>query len=243
VIRQVTVAGLGALALLVATAGTAFAHVEVQPGQASAGAPATFAFRVPNEKDDAATVALVVHFPTDRVITVDVPPKAGWTVQVTMAASTVDTVTWSGGRIEPGHADYFGVSTGPLPTDVPQLVFTADQTYSNGDVVSWNQPQAAGHGEPTNPAPVLELTGATPPVSAAAVITTVAAPPTTATATAAAPTATGAASTAAASTGTAGDDDDAPIGLVVGAAVAATVVAVGGLVMLRHRPGRRALHQ
>jgi periplasmic copper chaperone A len=227
--------GFGALGLVVAAAGTAFAHVEVQPGQASAGEPATFAFRVPNEKDDAATVALAVHFPTDRVITVDVPPKAGWTVQVMMAGSTVDTVTWSGGRIDPGHADYFVVSTGPLPTDVAQLVFTADQTYSNGDVVSWNQPQAEGHGEPTNPAPVLELTGATPPAAAAA-ITTVAAPPATGPAT-------GAASTAATSTGTADDDDDAPIGLIVAAAVAATVVAVGGLVMLRRRPGRRALHQ
>ena len=227
--------GFGALGLVVAAAGTAFAHVEVQPGQASAGEPATFAFRVPNEKDDAATVALAVHFPTDRVITVEVPPKAGWTVQVMMAGSTVDTVTWSGGRIEPGHADYFVVSTGPLPTDVAQLVFAADQTYSDGDVVSWNQPEAEGHGESTNPAPVLTLTGATPSASAAAAITTVAAPPTTATVTGAAP-------TAATSTGTADDDDDAPIGLIV-VAVAAIGVAAGGLVMLRRRPGRRALHK
>ena len=228
------VVGFGALGLVVGAAGTAFAHVEVQPGQASAGEPATFAFRVPNEKDDAATVALAVHFPTDRVITVDVPPKPGWTVQVMMAGSTVDTVTWSGGRIEPGHADYFVVSTGPLPTDVAQLVFAADQTYSDGEVVSWNQPAAEGHGESTNPAPVLALTGATPSASAAAAITTVAAPPSTATVTAAAP-------IAATSAGTADDDDDAPIGLIV-VAVAAIGVAAGGLVMLRRRPGRRALH-
>src|SRR5439155_25884423 len=99
-----TVAALGAVALVVGVAGPALAHVQVQPGRAAAGAPAAFAFRVPNEKDGAATVALTVHFPAGRVDTVDVPAKQGWTAQVTMTGDAVDTVTWSGGRIEPGHA-------------------------------------------------------------------------------------------------------------------------------------------
>jgi uncharacterized protein YcnI len=226
-IRRVFAAGFGALGLVVALAATASAHVEVQPGQAAAGAPATFAFRVPNEKDTAATVALAVHFPTDRVITVDVPPKPGWTVGVTMAGTTVGTVTWSGGRIEPGHADYFPVTTGPLPSDVAELVFTVYQTYSDGDLVAWNQPYTEGHEESPHPAPVLELTGTTASSAAA-----VAGPPTSATTVAPA-------STVAADS----DDDGPPAGLIAAAAAAAFAVAVGGLVMLRRTSGRRSAPQ
>jgi uncharacterized protein YcnI len=235
-IRRPFVVGFGALGLVVALAATASAHVEVQPGQAVAGAPATFAFRVPNEKDNAATVALSVHFPTDRVITVDVPPKSGWTVQVTMAGDTVDTIMWSGGRIEPGHAEYFSVSTGPLPTDVAELTFSADQTYSDGEVVAWSQPEVAGHGEPAHPAPMLQLTGAVAPASSADA-TPAAGPATTQ---AVAPAAAFAAATTIAADS---DDDGPPVGLVAAAAAAAFAVAVGGLVMLRRTSGRRSAPQ
>jgi len=230
---RVTVAFLGALAVVVMVAAPAMAHVEVQPGSASAGAPATFAFRVPNEKDNAATVALTVHFPTDRVITVDVPPKAGWTVQVTMAGNTVGTITWSGGRIEPGHADYFGVTTGPLPTDVAALTFTADQTYSDGEVVSWDQPEVAGHGEPDHPAPVLELKGAAVPAAAHTVVV-----PSTV-----APGASAVVVTTAGAAPAASHDDGPPVGAVAAAAVAVLALAVGGVVMVRRSPGRRSAHQ
>jgi uncharacterized protein YcnI len=243
-INRVTVAGLGALALILAAAAPACAHVEVQPASASAGAPATFAFRVPNEKDNASTVALAVHFPTDHVITVDVPPKAGWTVQVTMAGDTVDTVTWSGGRLDPGHADYFAVTTGPLPTDVAELTFAAYQTYSDGQVVIWNQPEVPGHGEPSYPAPVLEVKGgvvaATPATTAAAVPPPASAGP----ATAPAVTSAGAVAITTASAASSDNDDDGPpVGLVVAAAAAVFALAVGGFVMLRRSPGRRSVRQ
>ncbi|HEY1281557.1 MAG TPA: DUF1775 domain-containing protein [Acidimicrobiales bacterium] len=233
-IKRVTVAGLGALALVLAAAAPAFAHVEVQPASASAGAPATFAFRVPNEKDNASTVALAVHFPTDHVITVDVPPKAGWTVQVTMAGDAVDTVTWSGGRIDPGHADYFAVTTGPLPTDVTELTFAADQTYSDGDVVTWNQPEVPGHGEPAHPAPILEVKGGVVPATSAAV-----APP----ASAGPATSAGLVPVTTAGAAPSDDDDAPPVGLVAVAAAAVLALAVGGVVMLRRSPGRRSAHQ
>ena len=210
---------LGALAVVVMVAGAAAAHVEVQPATAAAGAPATFAFRVPNEKDNAATVRLAAHFPTDRVITVDVPPKPGWTVQVTMAGNTVDTITWSGARIEPGHADYFAVTTGPLPTDVAALTFAVDQTYSDGEVVAWNQPEVAGHGEPDHPAPALELEGAVVPAATSAVGPTAGAAPSDS------------------------HDDGPPVGAVAAAAVAVLALAVGGVVMVRRSPGRRSVHQ
>jgi uncharacterized protein YcnI len=251
-IKQVTVAGLGALALVLAVAAPASAHVEVQPASASAGAPATFAFRVPNEKDNASTVALAVHFPTDHVITVDVPPKAGWTVQLTMAGDTVDTVTWSGGRIDPGHADYFAVTTSPLPTDVTELTFAAYQTYSDGQVVIWNQPEAPGHGEPTYPAPVLEVKGGVVPATSATTAAAVPPPASAGPATSAGPvpvttaaetTAGSAAVTTAGAAPSDNGDDGPPLGLVAAAAAAVLALAVGGFVMLRRSPGRRSAHQ
>jgi uncharacterized protein YcnI len=240
----VTVAGLGALALVLAVGAPAFAHVEVQPASAAAGAPATFAFRVPNEKDNASTVSLAVHFPTDHVITVDVPPKAGWTVQVTMTGDTVDTVTWSGGRIDPGHADYFAVTTSPLPTDVIELTFAAYQTYSDGQVVIWNQPEVSGHGEPAYPAPVLEVKGGVVPATSASTAAAVPPPASVGPATSAGPVpvTTVAVATAGAAPSDNGDDGP-PVGLVAGAAAAVLALAVGGFVLLRRSPGRRSAHQ
>ena len=239
-IERVTVAGLGALALVLAAAAPAFAHVEVQPASALAGVPATFAFRVPNEKDNASTVALAVHFPTDHVITVDVPPKAGWTVQVTMAGDTVDTITWSGGRIDPGHADYFAVTTGPLPTDVTELTFAANQTYSDGQVVIWNQPEVPGHGEPAHPAPVLEVKGGIVAATSAPTSAAVAVPPP---ASVGAAPSVGAVPVTTVAAAPSGGDEGPPAGLVAGAAAAVLALAVGGFVMVRRSPGRRSAHQ
>jgi uncharacterized protein YcnI len=164
------------------TAGPAAAHVEVQPGQAAAGQPATFAFRMPNEESNANTVSLVVHFPADHPVPgVAATAPAGWTAEVTMrtlpapltvAGTTVtevaDMVTWRG-SMPPGKADYFAVTTGPLPTDTGELIFDAVQTYDNGQVVDWNQQETPGGPEPTHPAPVLVITGASvPPATTAA---------------------------------------------------------------------------
>jgi hypothetical protein len=80
----------------------------------------------------------------------------------------VDAVTSTGGRIEPGAAQFFDVTTTPLPTDTNELVFAATQTYSNGDVVIWNEREEAGRPEPAHPAPVLQLTGASAAVATTA---------------------------------------------------------------------------
>jgi uncharacterized protein YcnI len=214
VIGRAAVAGFGALTALVVIAGPALAHVEVQPGTAAAGEPATFSFRVPNEEDNAATVSLTVHLPADDVIpSVQAAPKPGWSADV-----TADAVTWSGGRIEPGHAEYFTITTGPLPTDVDSLVFAADQTYSNGDVVSWNEPEVNGGAEPAHPAPVLQLTGAQVGVDPAPATTVdqVGFEPVTA----------------------GRNDDGAPVGLIVGI-IAAAVVVVAGFAYFKAREPRR----
>lgn len=166
----------GALALILATAGTAAAHVTVQPGQATKGGYAKIAFRVPNESETAGTVKLEVTFPTDTPIaSVRTRPMPGWTAERRMEKLTtpveshgreitevVRTVTWTaqpGVRIGPGEFTDFEVSLGRLP-DADRLVLPAVQTYDDGKVVRWETPPPAdGAEEPEHPAPVLELVG------------------------------------------------------------------------------------
>ena len=50
--------------------------------------------------------------------------------------------------MKPGEFDVFSVSAGPLPTDVNSISLPALQTYSDGSVVRWIEPQVAGGPEP-----------------------------------------------------------------------------------------------
>lgn len=158
------------------------AHVTVHPISATGGdTDGTLAFRVPDESDTASTTQVQVYFPTDHPIaSVLVLPLTGWTDQVRMTtlatplhtddadiSSVVAQVTWTGGRITPGHYQDFTVTYGLLPADTDALVFKAVQTYSDGTVVRWIDQPSAAEPDPQHPAPVLRLTPAATTVSVA----------------------------------------------------------------------------
>ncbi|MET9915708.1 YcnI family protein [Streptomyces sp. NPDC006435] len=169
--------GIAASAVLV-LAGTASAHVSVQPeGEAAKGGYATVNFKVPNERDDASTVKVEVNFPTDHPLA-SVMPQAvpGWNVEVTRSKlaeplemhgrkinEAVSKVTWTaeGDKdergIRPGAFQQFPLSLGQLPEDSDRLVFKAIQTYDNKEVVRWIEEPKEGADEPESPAPVLAL--------------------------------------------------------------------------------------
>jgi uncharacterized protein YcnI len=201
-----------AAAVVVAAAAPAAAHVTVQPPEAAQGGYAKLAFRVPNEEAKAATVKLEVQLPAGQTFeSVSVRPLPGWT-----SAVSTTTVTWSGGRIEPGQFQEFEISVGPLPK-VDELTFKAVQSYDNGDVVRWIEPTPADGAEPEHPAPALHLTAAsgTDHLGAATATTT--------------PTVTAAAASA----------KDAGDGKVVGAYALAAValgLAASALVLARRKP-------
>jgi uncharacterized protein YcnI len=137
-------------------------------------------FRVPNEEQGADTTKLEIELPADHPIaSVSVRPVPGWTVKVKEAklatpiksddaeiTKAVSTITWSGGKITPGQFQEFDVSMGPLPTNTDRLMFKAEQTYSNGDVVNWDQDPGNGGQEPEHPAPTLHLVAAAKDASA-----------------------------------------------------------------------------
>jgi uncharacterized protein YcnI len=170
--RLVTRAAAVAAVALVVAAPMAAAHVTVNPGEAPKGGYAALTFRVPTERDDANTTKLEVTFPTDTPIAnVRVQPKPGWRYSIERTtldepidnhgeevAEVVSKITWTGGEIGPTEFDEFGVSVGPLPTDVDQILFPSLQTYDSGEVVRWiDEPVAEGEEEPESPAPALTL--------------------------------------------------------------------------------------
>jgi periplasmic copper chaperone A len=159
------------VALLVAPS-VAAAHVTLQPPEWEAGGFARFVVRVPNERDDAATTEVSVKFPPE-VIEARFQPIDGWEREIRMAdldqpieaegeepiTEKIDTVTWSGGRIEPGEFQEFGVSF-QVPEDAApgtMLSFPSIQTYSSGEVVRWIGPE-----ESDEPAPLVEVLEAPP---------------------------------------------------------------------------------
>lgn len=160
----------GAAVILPAT--SAFAHVSVNPKEATQGGYAKLAFRVPNERDNAGTTKLEINLPADHPFaSVSVRPKAGWTYVVEKAklatpikshdheiSEAASKITWTGGTIKAGEFDEFEISVGPLPDDADSLTFKALQTYSDGEVVRWIEEAAPGGAEVDRPAPVLKLT-------------------------------------------------------------------------------------
>jgi uncharacterized protein YcnI len=173
-------AGATALAvavLTVAGGAAAQAHVRVIPESSAAGGFTKLTFRVPNESDTASTTSLVVNLPTDTPLAfVSAQQLDGWTVKVTKTklakpvtaegttlTEAASKVTWTaskGSEVGPGQFQEFSLSGGPLPVDAKTLSFPAVQTYSDGTVANWNEPQAEGAEEPEHPLPSFALTAA-----------------------------------------------------------------------------------
>lgn len=177
-------AGLAVVAVAIAVlalAGPAAAHIEVDPSAEAKGSLAELSFRVPNEMDSGNTTQFELDLPTDHPFpSVAVKPLPGWTFAVTkfdlttplstddgQVTQAVSKIVWTGGRIAPGEFVDFDVSVA-LPHDVDRVVFKAIQTYDNGQVVRWIDPTVAGQPEPPHPAPVLTLTAASGNAAAAA---------------------------------------------------------------------------
>jgi uncharacterized protein YcnI len=181
--------GSAVVAALVATltlalAVPASAHVTVNANAAVQGGYAKVTFRVPNETDATDTTKLEVSLPAATPFaSVSLKPVAGWTMvaekaklatpieahgtQITEAVSKITWTATGDAAIKPGQFQEFEVSLGPLP-EVPQVVFKALQTYSDGTVVRWIDEPTTDGTEAEKPAPVLKLTAADAAGAAAA---------------------------------------------------------------------------
>jgi uncharacterized protein YcnI len=231
-------AALSAIAL-VAVAGPASAHVGVSSPDATQDGFGKAVFRVPNESDTAATTKLVVTLPAETPFAfVSAESKPGWKATVTTEkldepttvgdydlTEAVSTVTWTAegdAGIPVGQFDEFAVSGGPFPA-ADSISFTAQQTYADGEVVDWDEPQAEGEAEPEHPAPTLALAASDGGGHHGAAASDAPASD---------------AEEASATTATSGDESSTGLGTWLGGA--ALVVAVGALVVSLRQNRRRA---
>ena len=164
------------LALIMAMASPAFAHVTVTPDSATRGATdVEITFRVPNEEAKATVTKLQVSIPTDPpllgVLAQSVP---GWTAAVVTThlpkavqtddgpvSDAVSEVTWTAQASSAIQANEFGkfeIIVGSLPDSGSQIAFPAIQTYSDGTVVKWIDPVTPGAPQAEHPTPILVLT-------------------------------------------------------------------------------------
>lgn len=170
---SLTLAALaGGLLLTPLVALSADAHVRVvADGTATSGGYTVLTFRVPNESDEASTTRVAVQLPQDTPFTsVRTRPLPGWTAEVERAplpspvevggatlTAAARTVTWTAdddAAIAPDQYQDFALSVGPLPAP-GEVLLPATQTYSDDEVVRWDEPVPASGEEPEHPAPVL----------------------------------------------------------------------------------------
>ncbi|WP_105030866.1 YcnI family protein [Arthrobacter ruber] len=168
-----TTAGLMALGL-----GAASAHVTVAPASTTEDGYSQLTFSVPNESETAATNKLEVTLPTGQPFTsVRVKPVEGWTAEVVSGAlpepvTTDDgatlteaplSVVWTaepGAEISQQQYQTFSISVGRLPEAGSTVMLPATQSYTDGDVVAWDQETVEGGEEPDKPAPSFVTTAA-----------------------------------------------------------------------------------
>ena len=171
-VRTLAVLAVAGIAVL-GTPTVASAHVSAQPAEFTQGGRATFAFRVPNERDNAGTTKIEVTLPKDTPLTsVRTRPLTGWKAEVvkgkldkpvTVAGKEVTeaftSITWTaepGTKIGINEYQEFYVALGTLP-EKDTLLLPTKQTYENGEVVDWSQAPGADGKEPEHPAPALKL--------------------------------------------------------------------------------------
>lgn len=142
-------------------AGAASAHVVVSAPDAAQGGYSVLTFRVPTESDTASTSSVKVTLP--GLNSARTQPIPGWTSTVEKdSADLAVSVTWTanpGSEVGPGQFQQFLLSAGPLP-EQETVSFPATQTYTDGEVVDWNEPMTEDGSEPELPAPTLTLAAA-----------------------------------------------------------------------------------
>jgi uncharacterized protein YcnI len=180
-LRRCMVSGL-VLGLVVVSASSAWAVVTIDPDRATQGEPsADVSFRVSNI-EPVSTTRFQVVFPSRPVFaSVFARSVPGWTTTVVTrhlakpirtdsgdVSDAVSEISWTADAAESAVKtdtfERFDVLIGPLPYTT-QIVFKAVETFANGDVVRWTQTKTPDDPQPGVPAPVLQLTPPTAPVT------------------------------------------------------------------------------
>ena len=142
------VAAAAAAALV--TAAAASAHARLSPAVSLSGDLQLYSLAVPTEKEGVDTTGVVLTVPKGFSIDSFVPTP-GWKRVEQSTGSGEDTViqkvTWTGGHV-PTEDDalfqFLGEASKP-----GTYAFRVEQTYSDGSIVDWNEPESGADPAPT----------------------------------------------------------------------------------------------
>jgi uncharacterized protein YcnI len=147
--KRLTVLAAVASAAL-AVAASASAHAHVSPPVALAKQTQSFTLAVPTEKEGATTTQIVFTPPAGFDID-SFTPSPGWKRTVSQSGSgedaTITKVTWTGGHVPTEEDSTFQFLAQPQSDKT--YTFAVQQTYSDGTVVDWNQPESGDNPAPT----------------------------------------------------------------------------------------------
>ena len=150
---RLTLVAAVATAALVAPA-AALAHARVSPAVSLAGKLQLYSLAIPTEKENLKTTKIVLTVPSGFGIDSFVPVSGGWKQQVQSTGSgedaVVQKVTWTGGSVPTGEDSLFQFLAQPAKSGT--YTFQVQQTYSDGSIVDWSEPES---GE--NPAPTIAV--------------------------------------------------------------------------------------
>ncbi len=145
---------LGATAVLaLVVAGAASAHARVSPAVSVAKELQLYSLAVPTEKENVTTTKIVLTVPQGFSIDSFVP-SPGWTRVLQQTGSGEDAViqkvTWAGGSTPTEEDSLFQFLAQPAKTGT--YTFQVQQTYSDGSIVNWSDPETGA-----NPAPSIKV--------------------------------------------------------------------------------------
>lgn len=115
----------------------ALAHAVVYPRTSLPGAYERYVLRVPNERD-VPTTRVELHFPAD-VRVVSFGDVAGWKLEVLIdTAQRITGAVWTGVLPKERFVEFPFIAVNPR--DSARLTWPTIQTYANGEVVQWTDP-------------------------------------------------------------------------------------------------------
>jgi uncharacterized protein YcnI len=137
------------VAALVATTG-AWAHARMSPSVSLANELQLYSLAIPTEKANAYTTKIVLTLPKDFSIDSFVP-NPGWTRTEQQSGSgdsaVITQVTWSGGHVPTEEDSLFQFLAQPAKAGT--YTFQVQQTYSDGSIVNWADPETGQDPAPT----------------------------------------------------------------------------------------------
>jgi uncharacterized protein YcnI len=141
-----------ALTAGLALVGDAFAHARVSPAVSLSGQLQLYSLAVPTEKEGASTTKIVLSVPSGFSID-SFAPSPGWKRVLKQSGSgesaVVQKVTWSGGSVPTGEDSVFQFLAQAAKPGT--YTFQVQQTYSDGSIVEWSDPESGA-----DPAPSIE---------------------------------------------------------------------------------------